>query len=52
MKQLNSINKMENQISYDLVDQIIRQMKELNLLLEKKLKEIKNEKQCKTILQN
>jgi hypothetical protein len=43
---------MENQISYDLGDQIIRQMKELNLLLEKKLKEIKNEKQYKTILQN
>jgi hypothetical protein len=43
---------MENQISYDLGEQIIMQMKELNLFLEKKLKEIKNEKQHKTLLQN
>ena len=43
---------MENQISYDLGEQIIMQMKELNLFLEKKLREIKNEKQRKTLLQN
>jgi len=43
---------MESQISYDLGEEIIRQLKELNLLLQKKLKEIEDEKQRKNLLQN
>ena len=43
---------MESQISYDPGEEIIRQLKELNLLLQKKLKEIENEKQRKNLLQN
>jgi hypothetical protein len=43
---------MENQISLDLGEIIIRQMKELNLILKKRLKELEDEKQCKNLLQN
>ena len=43
---------METQITYDLGERIIEQMKELSLFLENKLKELKNEKQCKDLLQN
>lgn len=43
---------MEPQISYDLGEEIIRQLKELNLLLQKKLNEIEDEKQRKNLLQN
>lgn len=43
---------MEDQICSDLGEQIIKQMKELNLLLQKKLKELENEKQCKDLLQD
>ena len=44
--------RMENEISYDLGERIIYQMKELNLILKKKLRKMKNEKQCKNLFQN
>lgn len=43
---------METQISYDLGEQLIRQVRELNDFLKRILMERKNEKQCKAILQN
>ena len=39
-------------MSYDLGEEIIKQLRELNLLLQKKLMEIQDEKQCKNLLQN
>jgi hypothetical protein len=44
------MEEAETQISYDLGDRLIEQMKELNLLLKRKLLEKKNEKQRKNIL--
>ena len=43
---------MENKYDEDIGEKIIRQLKELNLLLQKKLKEIEDEKQRKNLLQN
>lgn len=43
---------MESEISYDPVEKLIREMKELNFFLVKKLAEMQNEKQCKNLLQD
>jgi hypothetical protein len=44
------MEETETQISYDIGDKLIEQMKELNLFLRRKILEKKNEKQCKDIL--
>lgn len=43
---------MEIKATEDIGEEIIRQLKEFNLFLQKKLKELKNEKQRKNLLQN
>jgi len=38
--------------SDDLGEELISQLREFNLFLQKKLKELEDEKQCKNLLQN
>jgi len=40
------------QVSLDIGEEIIRRLKELNLFIERKFFEIKNEKQCENLFQN
>ena len=43
------MEETETQISYDIGDRLIEQMRELNLFLRRKILEKKNEKQRKNI---
>lgn len=43
---------MEQNIYFDLGEEIIRQLKELNILIERRFSEIQNEKQRENLLQS